>query len=151
LILPVATFFIVEAINCCHKFIEPFHFSDLKMNFESAFGIVFTALLWGITDPLLKKFGTGFNERSPDSGNYGFVGFSFIKNGQFCDKAIHKIDCDNSVTDVRRCACDELSQICDNFCHRSVFGRTKAERENIIWPNPYCFRSYFTSLLEERG
>lgn len=43
------------------------------MNFESAFGIVFTALLWGITDPLLKKFGTGFNERSPDSGNYGFV------------------------------------------------------------------------------
>lgn len=73
MILPVATFFIVEAINCCHKFIEPFHFSDLKMNFESAFGIVFTALLWGITDPLLKKFGTGFNERSPDSGNYGFV------------------------------------------------------------------------------
>jgi drug/metabolite transporter (DMT)-like permease len=47
------------------------------MNLEGAFGIVFTALLWGITDPLLKKFGTGFDKKSEQSTkpeNSGFVG-----------------------------------------------------------------------------
>ena len=34
------------------------------MNVQAATGIIFTALLWGITDPLLKKFGTGFEEKS---------------------------------------------------------------------------------------
>ena len=42
------------------------------MNVQAATGIIFTALLWGITDPLLKKFGTGFEEKS-SARSSGFI------------------------------------------------------------------------------
>ena len=48
------------------------------MNLEGAVGIIFTALLWGITDPLLKKFGSGLNEKTADSSSS--PGSGFLRN-----------------------------------------------------------------------
>lgn len=44
----------------------------MNLEIEAAFGIIFTALLWGITDPLLKKFGQGFDKKI-DSRKSGFA------------------------------------------------------------------------------
>jgi len=40
-----------------------------NMEFEAGIGIILTALLWGITDPLLKKFGTGFDKTSDSNSS----------------------------------------------------------------------------------